>query len=131
MPLTRSTASNHFENGMARPGAEVEARRSTSTPQVLERLHVGDGEILNVDVVTDAGAVGRVVVVAENGEMVALSHRGFAGDRDQMGLGAVVFPEVAFFVRACGVEVAQVDVANAPRDFEILKSPLEDELRRP
>ena len=85
---------------MARPGAEVEARGSAATPQVLERLHVGDGEILNVDVVTDARAVGSVVVVAENREMGALSHRGFAGNRDQMRLGAVVFPEVAFFVRA-------------------------------
>ena len=78
----------------------------------LDRPQVRVGEILDMDVVADARAVRRGVVVAEHGQrLAALGRREDVGD--EVGLGVVVLAEL---VRGTGdVEVAQAHAADARR----------------
>ena len=58
--------------------AAVQCRGFAATAQVGEGLQVGVGEVLHVDVVTYAGAVGCRVVGAENRDVRALPDSDFA-----------------------------------------------------
>src|SRR5262249_22319648 len=53
-------------HAVAVPITAVERARLTAVTQVSERCHVRAGQILDVDVVAHAGAVGRLVVGAED-----------------------------------------------------------------
>ena len=65
------------------------------------------GQILDMDVVALAGAIGRRIVAAEDAERPALVERRLDGERDQVGFGRVRFADVAVAVGAGRVEVAQ------------------------
>ena len=52
---------------------------------MTQRIDMGGGEIGDVDVVADAGAVGGVVVFPEYLNMVPLAGDDLAGDLDQVG----------------------------------------------
>ena len=66
------------------------------------------GEVLDVDVVALAGAVGRGVVVAEDAQPVATTHRDLRDERHEVvGDPLRVLADRAGRVRADGVEVAQ------------------------
>ena len=53
--------------------------------QPLEREDMGGGKVADVDIVAHAGAVGRVVVGAEDVDMAALAGRRLDRDLDQVG----------------------------------------------
>jgi hypothetical protein len=55
-----------FLHGNADAGAEVAAQGFPAGGQMIEREGMGVGEILDVDVIPDAGAVRSVVIGAEN-----------------------------------------------------------------
>ena len=57
---------NHVENAVARAGAEVDGIPPRRRGGAFHGADVTLGEIDDVNVVAHAGAVGRVVVVAEN-----------------------------------------------------------------
>ena len=91
-------------------------RRCRSAPARLDPLEgaeVGVGQVLDVDVVADAGAVGRRVVGAEDGDVLALAERDLEDERDQVRLGRVVLADRAVVGGAAGVEVAEGGVAQA------------------
>ena len=78
--------------------------------EALEGGDVGGGEVADVDVVADAGAVGGVVVVAEDAQLGAFAD-GHLGDVGHQVVGDAVgvLPYPAAGVRADGVEVSQED----------------------
>ena len=55
----------------------------------VEGEQVGLGEVGDVDVVADAGAVGGRVVVAEDGDRLAAALGDLEDERDQVRLGVV------------------------------------------
>lgn len=57
---------NHVENAVARAGAEVDGIPPRRRGGAFHGADVTLGEIDDVNVVANSGAVGRVVVVAEN-----------------------------------------------------------------
>ena len=71
---------------------------------------VGVGEVENVDVVANAGAVGSGVVVAEDEDLVTAAEGDVEYERDDVGLGLVSLAAVG--QRAGDVEVAQRGVAQ-------------------
>ena len=76
--------------------------------KLLDRLEVADGEVNHVDVVADSRAVGRRVVVAEDGQLFQAAHRDLRDVRQQVVRYARgVFADHAGLVRADRVEVAQ------------------------
>ena len=72
-----------------------------------QREQVGVGEVLDVHVVADARAVGRRVVLAEDGQRLPLPRGDLQGQRDEVGLGRVPLAEPEGGAR--DVEVAQAD----------------------
>ena len=77
---------------------------------------MGAREVLHVDVVADAGAVGRVVVVAVDAQARAAGPRAASmAQRDEVLLGVVVLAQRAVGMAAGGVEVAQRDRPQQPR----------------
>src|SRR3546814_1464051 len=52
--------------------------------EVIESAYMGAGKVADVDVIADAGAVRRIVVVAEDLHLVPLSGGRFASNFDQL-----------------------------------------------
>ena len=107
MPAIFSTLVEHLAHAVAVPVAAVGDQRLAAVAQVVERIQVRGGEILDVDVVAHAGAVGRRVVGAEDRQVGALADRGLAGDLDQQRGLARRLADAALRVGAGDVEVAQ------------------------
>ena len=76
-------------------------------------------EILDVDVVAHAGAVAGFIVIAEDGDLIALAERNLKHERNKVAFGVVRF--AIFFRCTAGVEVTQ---ENALDSMDLL-SPLE------
>jgi len=66
---------------------------------------MGIGEIGDVDVVTDTGAIWGVVVVTEDSDGGSFANGGIEHQGHQVCLGIVVFAGVALQVGTCCVEV--------------------------
>ena len=60
----------------------------------VEGEDVGVGEVGDVNVVADAGAVGGVVVFAEDGNTLATSQSNIQDEGDDVGLGLVRFAAI-------------------------------------
>ncbi len=73
---------------------------------------VSEAEVFDVDVIADAGAVGGVVVRAEDLDVFTFAHGGLDDQGDQVRLGAVVFADGTVTARAAGVEVTQGGVVE-------------------
>ena len=82
-----------------------------------------------MDVVANAGAVGRRIVGTEHGQRGAAPERGIDHERQQVGLGLVGLAERAVRVRARGIEVAQCRPAQPVCDAVRLECVLDGELR--
>ena len=117
---------HHLPVREAGPVAEIERARFDAVDAV-EREQVRVGDVRDVDVVADAGAVRGVVVAAEDPDLGAQAERHLQQDRDQVRFGHVVF--AALRRRPAGVEVAERDVAQAVRRRVPRQRPLERQLR--
>jgi len=96
---------------MAAAGSEVRFQ-GLAVGQVLESSDVSFGEVGDVDVVADARAVGRRVVVAVDVEGGALAVDGFESRGDEVGFGIVDLADFTAFVGAGGVEITEADEAQ-------------------
>ena len=83
---------------------------------------------LDVDVVADAGAVGRGVVVAKDLHALALPQSDLQDDGDEVRLGVMVLTDAAVVGRAGSVEVTQRRVPQAVGVGVVGKRVLHDEL---
>src|SRR5689334_7775224 len=61
-------AFHHFSRGRTAAGTDIHDGRFASAAEILERAHVRGREVVDVDVVTDGGAVGCGVVGAVDRE---------------------------------------------------------------
>lgn len=109
-PVTRHAVSTTSLTGVTRAVAQVAAARAELVNR-LQRQQVRLGEFCHMDVVAHTCAVAGGVVVAEDGDMWAMSERHLQHQRDQVRLRVVVFAAVG--QRARSVEIAQGDVAQA------------------
>lgn len=76
---------------------------------MLERFYVSTREIVHVDVVSDARAVGRGIVRAEDLQLRPLSRGGAQGERNQVGLGIVQLADLTALIGSRRVEISQAD----------------------
>ncbi len=77
-----------------------------------------------MDVVADAGAVGSGIIRAEDFDVLALSAGDLQNQGDEVGLGIVAFPKLAFRIGARGVEVAEDAVMHAVGLAEVVQDKL-------
>ena len=74
---------------------------------------MGIGQITDMDVIANAGAIRRVVVVAEDLQVGSMATHHVEHQRDQVGFRVVLFAEISVRISAGGVEVAE-DHARQP-----------------
>jgi hypothetical protein len=95
---------------------------------VLEGEHVTGGEVFDVDVVADRGAVGRRVVGAEQLQWRPLAEHRLHEDRHQVLAVGEVLADGAVVGCAGGVEVAEADGTHRAGRTEPLEHPLDHQL---
>ena len=97
-------------------------------PQIGERVGMGIGEVADMDVVAHAGAIGRVVISAEDLDLRALAERGLAGDLDEMGGALGRLARAALRIGAGDVEIAQRHIAEIVGARRVVEHPLRHQL---
>jgi hypothetical protein len=92
--------------------ADVRHERLAAGAQIVERIEMSAGQIVDVNVIAYAGAVGCRIVGAENREVRSLANRRLAGDLDEQCGGARRLADAAVRIRSGHVEVPQHDVTQ-------------------
>ena len=114
-----------LEHRVSFAGPEVGQDLLGARLEASESAEMSVREIGHVDVVTDAGAVGCVVVVTMNRDRCPLAQRHLERDGDQMGLGVVILAQVPIRVGAAGVEVPKRGEAQPVRVGEVTQNMLD------
>jgi hypothetical protein len=99
-----------FEDGKAAAVADVEGFAGDGFDR-FESAEVRIGNVEDVDVIADAGAVGRGIVRAENFELRKETEGGVENLGDEVGFHAVGF--AAFGGSASGIEIAESGIVEA------------------
>src|SRR5688572_14529139 len=94
---------DHFFDGVARTVAQIENAFNAAVER-MHRIQMGLGQIDDVNVIADASAVRRGIVVAENLDFGSLP-RGLEHTWDEMSFRLVILPALVGCTR--GVEVSQ------------------------
>ena len=76
-------------------GAEIARHAGAAGLQITQRRDVGGGEIGDMDIVADTGAIRGRVIGAENLQGRMGAEHGADRERDQMGLGIVILAQLA------------------------------------
>ena len=126
-PVTRSTAAITSRTEWGWPVPRLYAPDWPVATSDLERLDVSLRQIRHMDVVSQAGAVRRRIVVAEHLEPGA-ADRGLNGARNEMNLRRVILPDFAVRIGARRVEVAQRDRPQSVGALEMDERALDHEL---
>ena len=100
-------------DGEAHSVAQVEHVVVPALQQIIQSQDMGLGQIGDVDIVPDAGAVLGGVVVAENGDLLPLAVGHLEDQGDQMGLRGVRLANGSGGMSAAGVEVPQGHIPQA------------------
>lgn len=98
---------NHLAHGIAIAIAEIVKTLFAGR----ESEDMGLGQIDDVNIITDAGAIGCGIIGAVNVTLFGLTERHFENVRDEMGFDAMIFAE--FFTGSGGVEIAEGDEFEA------------------
>ena len=126
---------NDFANAESMPVAEVVDEASVRGDIGVERFEgeeVGVGEVGDVDVIADAGAVGGGVVVAVDADRLAATQGDIQDERDEVGFGLVIFAAadaIGTFGGAGDVEIAKGDGAEAVDGVKPLENGFDHQLR--
>ena len=98
-------ALHNVENAESAAGTDVQCElvRGCGVEEVIQGDAVGFGEVHHVQVVTNAGAIVRWVVLAEDPEFVASARRDLGNKRKKViGNAEGVFPNPATWMRSDG-----------------------------
>src|ERR1039458_6184025 len=117
-------ALQHLAHAVAVAVAAVAYRRAAAAAQIVERIDVGAGEILDVDIVAHAGAVWGVVIGAVDRNLPPLTDDGLTGDLDQQGCVARGLADPRLGIRAGNIEVTQAHIAEIADGGQIAQYPL-------
>jgi hypothetical protein len=98
---------DHVQHGKTTLITTIEGRGGVATAQISERIGVGDDEIGNVNIITDAGTVRFRVVGSEHIHFRPQTERSLDRDLDEMGGCSGRLAGATERVGACDVEIAQ------------------------
>ncbi len=94
-PVTRRQASITSRTLLPRPVPRLSCSEPGPMSSFSKAATCADAQVVDVDVVANAGAVGRGIVVAKNRDVRPLSQGHLQHDRNQVRLGVVVFAQIA------------------------------------
>ena len=93
-------------------GSQVQVQ-SLAFLQPVEGSQVGLGQVIDMDIVPHAGAIGCRVITPENRDLVPLSQCDLEHDRDQVCFGIMVLAQVALRMCPGGIEISKRGVGKA------------------
>ena len=88
-------------------------------------------QIVDVEIVADAGAVGGVVIGSKHGNVWQASSSSPQYQRNQMSFRVVAFAQIAVWISPGGIEIAQTDRFQAISDVVVLQHLLDHPLATP
>jgi len=94
----------HFSDRMRLPGAQVVEEVGSGLREFREGRDVSAGQIVDMNVVPEAGAIRRRIVFSKNRHGLPASGRGVNHQRDEVGFRIVILADGTIFGRACGIE---------------------------
>lgn len=89
-------------------GAQVKRIAGAAVQQVLERSNVGAGQVSDMDVVADRGAIRRGVVRAVKIERRALAEGREDRQRNGVSLGVVAFAEIVIGIGPAALKYRRI-----------------------
>ncbi len=96
----------------------------TTIGHIVQRHHVGLGQIFHMDVVANAGAIPGIVVGTENTHSVTLAGHALTGHLDQVGRFRCRLPQQAFRIGTRNIEVTENHVVETGGCSQIHNHPL-------
>ena len=117
------------EHGTPLLHAEVHDEALVVLLQVVERHPVTNREVVHVDVVAHARAIGRIVVVTEHEQFLALAENCFHHHRDEVRRVLLEPAEAALHVVARGVKIAESRKLDSAQLIVPLEEPFDGEFR--
>ncbi len=102
-----------FADGGGGAGAEVVEEGLAGLFEFFEYGDVGAAEVVDVDVVAEAGAVGGRVIGAEDFDVFAFAEGDVEDEGNEVGFGGMVFADLAVGGGSGGVEIAEGGGAEA------------------
>ena len=118
-----------LQHGKAAAVAAIESCACPTSSQIVEREHVGMCEIRDVDIVSQAGSVGRRVIRSEDVEMAALAKSRLRRHLDEMRRPLAGLPAAALRIGACHIEVAEHHIVQRMGSGRVPQHQLGHELR--
>src|SRR6056297_2894599 len=106
-PYNPSGCLDDLQHRKSLPVAQVEGMKTLLAPHERQCGQMGASQIIDMNVIPDAGAVARGVVVAEHLQTLPVAGRGLEYVWDQMGFRVVRFSDPAANRGPGGVEVTQ------------------------
>ena len=97
----------------------------------FESLQVRIGQVVDVNKIANAGAVGRGIICSEDRHMWTFSESDVEDDRDDVGLGRVVFTERTILGGSTCVEVTKRDKPHSVCRGEVAHGAFAGELGEP
>lgn len=122
---------HHLLDGMAFASTEIQGQGCSPVHQVLLAEHMCDRQVVDVDVVSDAGAVRCRIVGAEDLQFRTCSSRRCQSQGNHVRLRIVQFADFATLVGTRGIEISQPDGPQAIGAFVSFQSILKEELGDP
>ena len=96
--------------------------------EIIERQHMGTGEIGDVNIIANTGAIGRFIIGTENTHASAASRCGFGGCFNEMGSTRRGLARTSLRIGACDIEIAQDHGVKAIGTRGIFKHPFDHQL---
>ena len=118
-----------LQHGIAAAVAAIESRACPTSSQIVEREHVGMCEIRDVDIVPQAGSIGRRIIRSEHIEMAAFAESRLRRNLDQVRRPLAGLPAAALRIGACHIEVAQHHIVQRMGGGRVPQHQLGHELR--
>ena len=113
----------------ATPGTKIERRTLRAIEQRPHRFDMSIRKIGYVDVITDTGAVGGGIIVAENREALLFSGRRIKEERNDMRLGDVTLADLAIGIGTRGIKITQRNERERKRHGAFPQHALANHLR--
>jgi len=123
-------AGDDLPDGIRRARAEVIEQGLSRPFQLREHVEMGPGEVVDMDVIAQTGAVGRGIISPEDLQRRPPAQGGRDGERDQMRLGRMVFADGAVGGRSGGIEITEGREAQPMTGGELGQTPFDRQLRR-
>ena len=106
-PLAASKARDHLKHAAAGAGAQIDGKAFRAVEQ-FERRHVAGSQIHHVNIIPDAGPIGRVIIAAPDVQPVAPPDRDLGNKGDEIiGDAFRILADQAALMGADGIEIAQ------------------------